>query len=550
MLVSVVLLPGPLGNIERTLRSIARQLPPTQLELLTSVPVSKHQQIRTQVEHFTRIRQISGHNPDVSNCSGEWIAFIKAGDEWPSNRLRDAIKASQDADVLYSDAFLTWQGTSTGRRVAEYLRTDLPTDPRTLADQYSCLFGSTVIVRRQAWLSAGRSRHNGAGWEIEQWLRFIAAGLRFRLLDSPLPYTPYPPASNESIRFQYLKGTVAGFREVVKRQEGTIVGDIGRRYVEVLNQTLIVSRYRDLLRKERLSLVALPEVHRSPKRLCAQLAATIAPKLFTRIHPGLKDYRPDLPVLDPLSRWRLHDCSGRANSLCRRQPLVSVIIPCFNYGQYLRAAIESALNQDYPFIEVIVINDGSTDDTANIASAFDSQIRYVDQENQGLSQTRNTGSRIAKGEFLLFLDADDQLHPLCVRELLGAFCNSQGDSKLGFVYSQVRHFGSESNVSEYPMFDPAKLSHHNYIHSAALMRAEVFRDALYDPTFEGLEDWDFYLSLVGAGWTGVLVDLPLLFYRSHSDGRNKSAQMYQTGRASEIIAQIHMRHSSSTTEHR
>ena len=88
-------------------------------------------------------------------------------------------------------------------------------------------------------------------------------------------------------------------------------------------------------------------------------------------------------------------------------PLVSVIIPCFNYGRYLQEAIQSVLNQSYPNIEVIVVDDGSTDNTASIASAYESKINYVYQENQGIGGARNTGIRHANGSFVSFLDADD-----------------------------------------------------------------------------------------------------------------------------------------------
>jgi glycosyltransferase involved in cell wall biosynthesis len=87
---------------------------------------------------------------------------------------------------------------------------------------------------------------------------------------------------------------------------------------------------------------------------------------------------------------------------------VSVVIPCFNYGRFLGAAIESVLAQTYPEIEVIVVDDGSTDDTRSVAAAYKG-VRYVWQPNRGLSDARNRGIALATGEFMLFLDADDQL---------------------------------------------------------------------------------------------------------------------------------------------
>jgi glycosyltransferase involved in cell wall biosynthesis len=92
-------------------------------------------------------------------------------------------------------------------------------------------------------------------------------------------------------------------------------------------------------------------------------------------------------------------------------PLVSIIIPTFNYGRYVQDAVDSALAQTYPHVEVIVVDDGSTDDTKEQLAPYGDRIRYVYQDNQGLSAARNTGIRAARGEWISFLDSDDALHP-------------------------------------------------------------------------------------------------------------------------------------------
>ena len=95
----------------------------------------------------------------------------------------------------------------------------------------------------------------------------------------------------------------------------------------------------------------------------------------------------------------------------KKLPAVSVIIPCHNYGRFVTAAVESALSQTYQPVDVIVIDDGSTDDTPERLQAFGSRIRYIRQENQGVSAARNTGIRQSCGEWVAFLDADDFWHP-------------------------------------------------------------------------------------------------------------------------------------------
>jgi len=93
------------------------------------------------------------------------------------------------------------------------------------------------------------------------------------------------------------------------------------------------------------------------------------------------------------------------------QPLVSVVIPTYNYGQFVCEAINSALNQTLPACDVIVVDDGSKDDTPDRVKQFGDRIRYIRQENRGLSAARNTGIRAAQGAWIALLDSDDVWHP-------------------------------------------------------------------------------------------------------------------------------------------
>ncbi len=93
------------------------------------------------------------------------------------------------------------------------------------------------------------------------------------------------------------------------------------------------------------------------------------------------------------------------------KPTVSIVIPCYQQGSYLRQAIESVLGQTLANVETIVVNDGSTDNTDEIASEFADRIRCIRQSNRGLMAARNRAIREAAGEYILFLDADDMLHP-------------------------------------------------------------------------------------------------------------------------------------------
>src|SRR5215217_62523 len=93
-----------------------------------------------------------------------------------------------------------------------------------------------------------------------------------------------------------------------------------------------------------------------------------------------------------------------------REPLVSVVIPCYNQAHFLKEAIESVLKQSYAHYEIVVVDDGSTDETSEVASSYEG-VRLIRQENRGLAEARNTGIKHSEGDFLVFLDADDRLLP-------------------------------------------------------------------------------------------------------------------------------------------
>jgi hypothetical protein len=101
-------------------------------------------------------------------------------------------------------------------------------------------------------------------------------------------------------------------------------------------------------------------------------------------------------------------------------PLVTVVIPCYNQAHFLGEAIESVLSQTYPHFEVIVVDDGSTDETSEVASRYE-EVRLIRQENRGLAAARNTGLAAAEGEYLVFLDSDDRLLPGALEAGLRSF---------------------------------------------------------------------------------------------------------------------------------
>jgi len=180
-------------------------------------------------------------------------------------------------------------------------------------------------------------------------------------------------------------------------------------------------------------------------------------------------------------------------------PLVSVIIPCFNHGEYLQEAIDSIKNQNYPSIEIIVVDDGSKDNTSEIAKV-NKDVIYIYQSNQGLSAARNTGIDKSIGEYLLFLDADDWLYPEAINTNISYLLK---DKSLAFASGYHEKVFTEKNITLQKNYNVESdhflhLLQHNYIgmHATVLFRRFVFNEFNFDTKLKACEDYDLYLHIV------------------------------------------------------
>lgn len=178
-------------------------------------------------------------------------------------------------------------------------------------------------------------------------------------------------------------------------------------------------------------------------------------------------------------------------------PLVSVIITCYNHGYYLSEAIDSVLAQTYQNFEIIVIDDGSIDNTKNVAARFNN-VHYFYQNNQGLSASRNTGIRQSKGNYLVFLDADDWLLP---NALLTNINILEQNRELAFVSGAHKKVSNlketlEDEVIEISSKHYLHLLQGNYIgmHATVMYQRWLFEELLFDVSLRACEDYDLYLK--------------------------------------------------------
>ncbi|HEU4329330.1 MAG TPA: glycosyltransferase [Roseiflexaceae bacterium] len=199
---------------------------------------------------------------------------------------------------------------------------------------------------------------------------------------------------------------------------------------------------------------------------------------------------------------------------------VSVIIPCYNYARYLPQAVASVVAQTCGGWELLIVDDGSQDESLAVAQELRAQhvgwpIRVLTQTNGGLSAARNSGAAAARGVYLLFLDADDMLAPDLLARALPVL---RAHPEVGFVYSGFQLFGDDWTVWPSVPFDLRLLRLDNYIHPPALTRRSAWEQVGgFDPRMPFYEDWDFWLRLAAAGWSGHHLDAPLVYYRRHGD---------------------------------
>jgi len=178
---------------------------------------------------------------------------------------------------------------------------------------------------------------------------------------------------------------------------------------------------------------------------------------------------------------------------------ISVVIPTFNYGHYLPAAIESVLRQTRPPDEIVVVDDGSTDDTKQVVARYEPQVRYFYQPNAGLSAARNTGTRLAAGDWTAYLDSDDAWEPEKLRKQENAIRNMPGAL---VAYTGFRYLYSDGTFSKCePATSPERLwpalRARNLLPASSVMahRESVIKAGGFNETLRSCEDWDLWVRL-------------------------------------------------------
>jgi glycosyltransferase involved in cell wall biosynthesis len=230
--------------------------------------------------------------------------------------------------------------------------------------------------------------------------------------------------------------------------------------------------------------------------------------------------------------------------------LISVVVPTYNRAHLITDALESIRLQDYRPIEIIVVDDGSTDSTSLVITQWfnsctgqpDLSLQYIEQANQGGNVARNAGITAANGDFVAFLDSDDQWHASKLTKQCQLFSY---DDRVGAVYCGVQHIAletglvTESSVRVYPrgfLLDEMLVHDVTAPTSTYVVRKMVFEKVgVFDESLQARQDWDMWIR-VAAEFQIDAVPEPLVDYREHSGPRTASNPQREVGAYKTIMA--------------
>jgi len=175
--------------------------------------------------------------------------------------------------------------------------------------------------------------------------------------------------------------------------------------------------------------------------------------------------------------------------------MISIIIPAYQHRKEIEECLKSIFHQTFKDYEIIVVNDGSTDNILEVLEKYKNKIKIISQENKGAAAARNVGYANSQGEFILFCDADVILKPEMLEKLLNALKNNPDKS---YAYSSFKFGWKKFKCGE---FDAEKLKKINYIHTSALIRREHFPK--FDESLKKFQDWDLWLTMLENNYYGI-----------------------------------------------
>lgn len=211
--------------------------------------------------------------------------------------------------------------------------------------------------------------------------------------------------------------------------------------------------------------------------------------------------------------------------------LFSIIIPCYNQAAYLSECLDSLLEQSYENWEAIIVNDGSTDNTNEIATLYcrkDDKIKLFQKQNGGLSSARNYGIQHAQGERIIFLDADDVFYSNCLSEVVKKLSKMNDDTLIQYGYSYFKEnikkpFHTVSPVVQHTLIPAILFANLGPCHSICISKKLVEQAGYFDENLKSLEDWDYWIRAAKCDAKLSIINKPLVKYRYVKNSMSRNA---------------------------
>ncbi|MDQ6605752.1 MAG: glycosyltransferase [Actinomycetota bacterium] len=360
----------------------------------------------------------------------------------------------------------------------------------------------------------GLTRHlilHGPTTELAPWL----AGSDLLLMTSMFEGVPYVAYEAMAMGVPVVAPSLPGTVELMEPAGGILVDprDDVEAYVEA-----ILSMIDDEPARRALA-------DRGRARMLSDFSLRQMAEGHERLYDDLLMNAPAVAPTEPVT------VPGRlcfADRPARGTPLVSIITPCFNHGRYLSSLFDSVMAQDYPELELIIVDDGSSDpDTLVVLSELgrEEKVRVFHQaKNRGPSAARNRGIAEAHGRYILPVDSDNLLIPGAVRSLVDQL--QAAGEQVGFIYPAAQYFGNRDYHFQPPEYNLHRLLQGNFIDTCSLLDREIFDAGLkFAEEIElGHEDWDLALALGARGVIGEPSLRTVMRYRKHGFTRSDKVE--------------------------
>lgn len=228
--------------------------------------------------------------------------------------------------------------------------------------------------------------------------------------------------------------------------------------------------------------------------------------------------------------------------MTKTQPLVSIIIPCYNTAAYVRETLESVYNQTYQNFEIIAIDDGSTDNTLKIlheCAIAEPRLKVIAQDNSYVVKARMNAIQYATGKYLVCLDSDDKLDKTYLAKTINI---AEESSDIAVVYSNLYLFGKKNKIGQLKQITTEQLLLNHGMYVSALIKKSAF-DAVngFDVSLTHYEDWELFISIAKNGGKIKFINEPLFYYRQREDG-SSACNTATEAKQSENFIKIYTKH--------